>query len=458
MSHLRFFIFPAIAILLAIAPTSPSHAGFQWVPPEKTPQVIYRPQAKQVKSLPVPVTPSEKITGDLRRAQDLSQGKKDRTLLQWVSPVDTAPQTPLEQSWDDKTINSELTPIVPVRSARQPVPVTSDSGPISTSAHEVVQGFGSDLPLALALQQVVPASYAYSFADDINPGLRVSWNGGKPWDQVVSDMVAPMNMSARVDDNTVRIEKASAVMVKPQSITSSEPSIARQNIRDPGVISSGVPENTALTPLPLPPPLIPPNEMGKPVALSPATETTFTPVNAARRPRMIDQIAQDMQQENIKLRMNEANLMIDNTELPDASQPLKAGRPYEIKPYIPPSYEDRQSSNWTGSVSEKMANLGNEDRIGNKVSSGENKIWEASRGDSLKTILLAWSRDAGINMVWNSKRDYTLSSNVLVNGSFKNALKSVFNDGLGVRQKPSLQFIDDPISTNATKLVISDRG
>jgi hypothetical protein len=68
-------------------------------------------------------------------------------------------------------------------------------------------GFGNDIPLALALRQIVPANYAFAFAQSINPGIRVSWNGGKPWDQVLNEMVSPLGMSAQIINKTIYIKK-----------------------------------------------------------------------------------------------------------------------------------------------------------------------------------------------------------------------------------------------------------
>jgi hypothetical protein len=66
-------------------------------------------------------------------------------------------------------------------------------------------GFGSDMPLAIALQQVVPSEYAFSFGADVNPGQRVSWNGGKPWNQVVLEMIAPLDLEANISGRVVHI-------------------------------------------------------------------------------------------------------------------------------------------------------------------------------------------------------------------------------------------------------------
>lgn len=68
-------------------------------------------------------------------------------------------------------------------------------------------GFAKDVPLALALRQVVPADYAFSFEEGVNPGLRVSWNGGKPWNDVVADMAVSLGYGVVITRKSVRITK-----------------------------------------------------------------------------------------------------------------------------------------------------------------------------------------------------------------------------------------------------------
>lgn len=67
-------------------------------------------------------------------------------------------------------------------------------------------GFGRDLPLALALSQVVPSGFTHSFAKNIDAGITVSWEGGKPWNQVLNDMLRPKNMTSVIQGNQVIIQ------------------------------------------------------------------------------------------------------------------------------------------------------------------------------------------------------------------------------------------------------------
>jgi hypothetical protein len=118
-----------------------------------------------------------------------------------------------------KKVESQPLPPYP---ARKPAQVSAHAAPredYAASAQSSAQdtagqyaeavGFGRDLPLALALSQVVPAQYSYSFAKDVNVGTTVSWQGGKPWNMVLDDMLSQKGLRAVIQDNQVTIVKAS---------------------------------------------------------------------------------------------------------------------------------------------------------------------------------------------------------------------------------------------------------
>lgn len=64
-----------------------------------------------------------------------------------------------------------------------------------TETFDVLEGFGSEMPLALALRQIVPAQYAFSFGKNVNPGTAISWTGGQPWNSVLEDALTPLNIT-----------------------------------------------------------------------------------------------------------------------------------------------------------------------------------------------------------------------------------------------------------------------
>ncbi len=87
--------------------------------------------------------------------------------------------------------------------ASAPVPRGPNAGQFADAV-----GFGRDLPLALALSQVVPPEYSFSFANNVDAGETVSWQGGKSWDAVLNDMLAPHGLRAIISGNQVTIQSA----------------------------------------------------------------------------------------------------------------------------------------------------------------------------------------------------------------------------------------------------------
>jgi hypothetical protein len=68
-----------------------------------------------------------------------------------------------------------------------------------------VAGFGHDVPLEFAVRQLVPASMRVEFGDTVDRQLRVSWQGGQPWEDVLRAVTMPIRLRVVTSSRTVRI-------------------------------------------------------------------------------------------------------------------------------------------------------------------------------------------------------------------------------------------------------------
>lgn len=93
---------------------------------------------------------------------------------------------------------SHVAPRAPVMSPAMPPTM-----PVQIFAEAV--GFGKEIPLALALSQIIPAGFTHSFARDVDIKTTVSWQGGKPWNDVLNDMLRPNALMAIIQGNQVTI-------------------------------------------------------------------------------------------------------------------------------------------------------------------------------------------------------------------------------------------------------------
>jgi len=72
----------------------------------------------------------------------------------------------------------------------------------------IADGFGKDVPLRVALLQILPPSLTAQFSQGVDAEQAVDWSGGKPWQTVLHDVVQPLHLRATVSSSTVRIDPA----------------------------------------------------------------------------------------------------------------------------------------------------------------------------------------------------------------------------------------------------------
>lgn len=72
----------------------------------------------------------------------------------------------------------------------------------------IADGFGKDVPLRVALLQILPPTLTAQFSQGVDAEQVVDWSGGKPWQTVLHDVVQPLHLRATVSGSTVRIDPA----------------------------------------------------------------------------------------------------------------------------------------------------------------------------------------------------------------------------------------------------------
>ena len=135
------------------------------------------------------------------------------------APVPATPiYTPVSQDSSVLKIENQFPPM------KAPVAIKTTTAPDKIPAviqnaepADAIQGFGNQVPLVLALQQIVPTNYRYSFQPPINPGQRISWKGGKPWKDVIADIARSNNMNVDIISNVVafRAQASTPPMAMP---------------------------------------------------------------------------------------------------------------------------------------------------------------------------------------------------------------------------------------------------
>lgn len=203
-----FIPMPGTAATQMPAPASGATEAKSGLYSKQTSSSAAGPQKRMLKPLlgTAQMSAEEEMSFDARRAVSTNQNQ---------APLPLPVLQPIQNKSRSAEASTTQTPR-PV-SSMQPLLSSPQKAP-SSQPDDVVQGFGSDMPLALALRQVVPPSYAFSFGDDVNAGYRVSWDGGKPWNQVVNDMIAPLGLVAVIRGKQVIISKGNGQATKTANL------------------------------------------------------------------------------------------------------------------------------------------------------------------------------------------------------------------------------------------------
>ena len=190
------FVCLCSGIAMLTLPLSAAHAGFDWTPPrtqqvpDATPQVA--PQAAPSELAPLTPEPVE-------AGLPVPVGTVDAPEPITPAPITPAPVAPV------------VAPAPVAMPSQTPAPsAPAPSAPVATNA--VVQGFGKEIPLALALRDIVPSSYTYAFGSGDMASVKISWRGGKAWQDVLAAALAPQNLQASVSGNTVTIIRGMAAV------------------------------------------------------------------------------------------------------------------------------------------------------------------------------------------------------------------------------------------------------
>jgi len=123
-----------------------------------------------------------------------------------------------------------------------------------------IEGVGTDLPLALALEQIVPPRLKLTISDNVRKDLRVSWHGAGDWKSVLRQLARSNHLTVSFGESAVligaqfRTKGASAASKRSaatRNATSAVPVIATQDRHQvPGV---DVRTDEPLTSAPKPP-------------------------------------------------------------------------------------------------------------------------------------------------------------------------------------------------------------
>ncbi|MCM2343343.1 MAG: toxin co-regulated pilus biosynthesis Q family protein [Alphaproteobacteria bacterium] len=386
--------------LLVGAFSFPAQAGFDWTPPPAIP-------ALSTTSAPGPLVPA---------------APSDDVEASELAPVTAMPAAPAaDEAMAAPSVQSETNAL--------PSPAFPEDLPPPNVYAEAL-GFGADIPLALALGQIVPSEFAYSFASNVNPGIKISWDGGKPWNEVLQAALLPHGLKAKIESSIVIVYQMRE-----------EDSAQNQDANQMGAAASSdvtVTEPAMDAPLPITgegtannyPRRTPPQRAG----LHQGDETTDGAGSAPQPPPIdeqaviIEQPSQDMATAD-RVASYEPAAPAPTQDIGIVDSPVAGSAPKSLSPQKI-SYADEGRASHDELIVPR--NVGEPDnsyatRERAVLDPFEIRFWQADSQQNLRDVLASWAGNAGVEVIWDSGYEYKLPHAVSMHGTFSEAVTKIFS-------------------------------
>ncbi len=211
MGYLKF-----LTIAMGVMISLPAQAGFQFsgstnsqpqiqaggllpTPPSSEPQMPAIPPTPVVKQPVVNIQPQKPVIN----MQPPQQQATPQPIIS-AAPQNNVQTQPNRVRWNANPVAPQPTMAMPVQSQK--------------NQFDMAVGFGEDVPLSVALQQVIPQNYNHTIDPQMAQGKKVSWQGGKQWPDVLDDMIQPLGMQARIQGGDVVITGGNVAPAAPMRV------------------------------------------------------------------------------------------------------------------------------------------------------------------------------------------------------------------------------------------------
>lgn len=404
--------------LLALTSVTPAQAGFQWVPPESV------ESAPVMAPAPAPVmTPDygapQIIEGVPAKVQPLTVVPPARTAeppLPMEAMMDVPVKAPAPEKKAEKMPEPEHFLRLPAGMTDVPAPLaepkkpasapevqdllpiapTKAAAPAAESAEKPLRGFAKNVPLAVALRQILPQDYGFSVDQNVSLGTQVSWQGGAPWRDVLKNMLAPAGLTMKEKDQLVEVVPVSASV--GEAIMASAP--------EPMGKSAGMDK------------------------LAPAFDAAAT--KADGKPAYL--LAPEAPAPEKKAEKAEPRVI---GEAPGQKSMGYLAAPAGMEPMV--------------SVPSSVAPV--------SLLGGETVVdsWMATKGDTLHEVLKGWAKRANVELSWQAEYDFPLQASIAFGGTFEEAVRGLLSGFENATPQPVGTLHKNQIA-GQTVLIIQTRG
>lgn len=292
------------------------------------------------------------------------------------------------------------------------------------SSYPMAVGFGADLPMMTAIKQIVPADFGLAFEAGVPGDMLVSWQGGRPWNDVLATVLAPHGLEARIQGKMVTIAYNNPNII-PGSFTTgaATPVVTDNSGNNLGAFDTATGQGVLRAPSDAP------QVQMAPVFSEEAAQAT--PVME----RNSNGLIQDSSYQSPSSLYQPAAMMQGPGAAPTSLlEPIAAYTP-AMEPMTATPASSGNDGDYDGTI------MGN---------------WSAAKSSTLREVLDQWARKAGVQLYWASEYDYPISTDINIDGDFEEAVQ-VLLKGLEESNPRPLGRLHPNLPNGPAVLVIETR-
>lgn len=324
--------------------------------------------------------------------------------FEWKGPIEAPVQQPAPMP--DMGGMSDLAPVTSDAPVPSPLSMPVESmAAAPMPAGEILSGFAKDVPLVMALQQIVPPGFQYSFSTGVDAGTSVSWEGGRPWQGVLSEMLSRHGLGYSIQNNTIVVGAA-------------------QNNAGPAASPMPVQQDSMMMPMPgetASSSSAPLNIVSRPPD-SPMPATS-APVASAH----MDAAPSASKEETVNIRRDKPKSLLERlgfvrrkeTDVPAAHEAPRQMAAANVP--APVTVTDAPAT------AQPVAAV---------TAVPAASAWQGAKGQTLRDVLKTWSDKAGVDLYWSIDYDYRLSEDIGLAGSYEEAVGGLLDKFATVRPQP----------------------
>lgn len=370
-----------IGLLSTAAVTTDATAGFKWTGPVVSEDTSFVPENQPDITWhgDEAVAPAEQVEAVPMIEDALPEPVTSEILATPVTEDSTLMPTTTADAGEGDLISQIVTDTPAV--AEDTAPVASIPA-LEIDGAEMAQGFGTDIPLVMAIRQIVPAKQAFAFEKGVNLSQAVSWQGGKAWPTVLSETLATVGLYARAHNDMLMIGKAEGKIVPAAPVKTEAAPAASDDVTSMAMSSPA--ETSAMAPAP---------EAEEDFA--PITSSYFKPGTVSEAPEEGD--------------------IMSKLAVAGESKTSEAPATNDFAPAL--------TTSETGAAVNDLV-VTDEDMTSSAVHQYK---WNAKTGETLRNVVTAWAEAEGVQLFWTIDYDYRVQADTGFDGSFEEALVELLN-------------------------------